>query len=926
MSSDLHYLPSAGTAIAAKLNPPRAARVQVRRTGIAARAAEAMRARLVLVRGPAGFGKTTAMRQLREHFEAAGLATAWLTLDAADNDLARFLQGLGRALQLAEGPSPASDDPFVTLEVLAREQVPFALFLDDFELLHDAAVLGLIRQLAEQLPQGGRLVIGSRALPVLGLGRLRARGQLLEIDPAVLRFSESEAQEFFKLRGLPLPREALVQLLQKTEGWIGALWLASLALERHGPHSDFVQRFSGSERAVADYLAEDVLAQQGEEVRAFLLRTSILRTLDAQVCQALMPRTDCTAMLAQLEAANLFLSPLSPLSDNAHSYRYHSLFADFLRAQLQRERPDEFARLHLAASAWYEAAGRPVPAIEHALQGGDPPHAVQLLSLHAQTLLEQGRMRLLARWFDALPRTLLADQPLLQAVAVYAHCFTSGAWQAQQQLDESSACLASPDAPVQAHVNALQPLLLAMMDRVEEALPVGRAALARLPSCRPFADSTLANAMAYVVSVMGEPGEAQRLLDAARRTQGASLFSRMYTEAMAGVIDLAEGRRRQAAARFRVALAATPRAASYNPTHGNAWAGVLHAGMLYESNELDAADHLLNVYLPLARDVGLPDHVIASYRMRTRIAFLRGDIDAAFGLMTELEYLGQQRQLPRVSASAKLELARIFTLQGNRQAAADALARADDPAVWPRVQRLRFAAHEVDDLAIARLRWTLRFGSIEAVRAMLSAELPALRAQAQSRGRRHRELKLQVLTAMAQARAEQEDEAQQTLAGVMHEAAREGFARLLLDEGPLLVALLRRLHARLIRDEAVDPLVLDHTAQLVAAGAGTDDMAMSPSAPLDPRTPRAQALPSKASAAVQVSTALGLPAGMEPLTRKEIRVLELLAAGYSNAAMAEKLFVSDSTVRTHLRNINAKLGARSRTQAVALARSAGVLR
>ena len=184
MSFPTPFAPLPATVPAAKLSPPGAGRVQVLRAAVAARAAQALGARLVLVRAPAGFGKTTAMRQLRDQFEAAGLATAWLTLDAADNDMPRFLQSLGRALQLPDLPAPMADDPFGTLEALAREELPFALFLDDFELLHSEAVLGLMRQLAQQLPPRGRLVIGSRALPELGLGRLRARGQLLEIDSA----------------------------------------------------------------------------------------------------------------------------------------------------------------------------------------------------------------------------------------------------------------------------------------------------------------------------------------------------------------------------------------------------------------------------------------------------------------------------------------------------------------------------------------------------------------------------------------------------------------------------------------------------------------------------------------------------------------------------------------------------------------------
>ncbi|MBO9641742.1 MAG: helix-turn-helix transcriptional regulator [Pseudacidovorax sp.] len=878
----------------AKLSPPAAPAAQVLRQAIARQVHEAARARLLLVRAPAGFGKTTAMRQMRDRFEAEGIATAWLTLDGADNDVPRFLQSLGAAVQaLGIEPAPGSGlgDP---IAALGHDALPFALFLDDFEVLQSPAVIGLVRQLLDGLPRQGQLVIGSRSLPDLGLGRLRARGQLLEIDAALLRFSAAEAEEFFRLRGEALPRDTLERLLAKTEGWAGALWLASLALQRHGAAgSDFVERFSGSDRAVADYLAEDVLAQQSEEVRDFLLRTSVLRVLDAQVCAAVAPRADCAALLAQLEAGHLFLAPLA---SDARSYRYHSLFADFLRGQLARERPGDVARLHLAASGWYEAQGRPVPAIDHAIEGGDHPHALALLARHAERFLEEGRMRLLDRWFAALPPEQLAGQPLLQMVATWAECFTRGPWQALQRL-QASGCETSEDAAVRAAVNGLQPLLLAMMDHPEDAYPVGHANLRRLPTCRPFADSALANAMAYIVSVMGEQHEAHRLLDAARRSQAGSIFNRMYTEAMEGVLDLAEGRLRQAAARFRVALSATPRSASYNPTQGNAWAGVLHAGVLYESDDPAGAEHLLSVYLPLARDVGLPDHVIAAYRMRARIAFLQGDVDSAFQLLTELEYLGHDRQLPRVVASAKLEHARLLMLQGNRDAAADMLERADDAAVWDRVRRLNLPAHQVDDIAIGRWRWQLRFGDAEAVRQALA---PAI-AEADTLARRHRALKLRVLLALAQARAGAAAEAQAVLAVVLAETAREGFVRLLLDEGPALAPLLRALQADRARLDEAGPIYADHVARLAAAfGEAHED---EPAASDAPQAPLA-----------------------EPLTRKEIRVLELLAAGYSNAAMAEKLFVSDSTVRTHLRNINLKLGARSRTQAVALARQAGVVR
>ena len=886
--------PLAATVLPTKLNPPGLARPQVAREAIAERVLGASSVSLVLVRAPAGFGKTTAMQQTRERLEAGGIGTAWLTLARADNDLPRFLSGLAAAVRpLQLEPTGGSAAPDV-IDLLARAEGPFALFLDDFELIQAPAVLSLVRELVERLPRRGQLVIGSRSLPDLPLGRLRARGQLLEIDTAALRFSAAEAGAFFRLRGDALAPAVLGRLHHKTEGWITALWLASIALERHGADSDFVARFSGSDRAIAEYLAEDVVAHQPPEVRDFLLRTSILRTLTADACAALVPQGDSGAMLRRLEAANLFVTPI----DGAHeAYRFHSLFGDFLRVQLAREQPGDVAPLHLAASAWYEAQGRPVPAIDHALEGGDAAHALTLLAQHAEAFLEQGRMRLLDRWFTALPAACLSQRPLLQVVAVWAECFTRGPWRALQRLDDSR-CAISDDAAVQAHVNALQPLLLAMMDRHADASAVGRANLARLPSCRPFADSVLANAMAHIVSVLGERDEAHRLLDTARRLHGGSDFNRMYTESVEGALDLAEGRLRQATARFRMAVSATPRAESWNPANGNAWAGVLYAGAVYETNDLDAADQLLNVYLPLARDVGLPDHMIASHRMRARITFERGDVDGAFKTLAELEYLGHERQLPRVVASAKLERARMLVLQGHGPAARDELNRADDPQLWSSVRRERLLAGEVDDdIAIGRLRWALHFG--DAANAAVSLRQAA--AEAEQASRRHRALKLRTLQSLAQLRATDPAGAVETMNAVLQLAAPEGFMRLLLDEGPLMGTLLQRVQTARSGSADDDPIVSDHLQQLLRLlGAETF---------VDAHAPR----PGPAATLA------------EPLTRTEIRALQLLAEGYSNSAMAEKLFVSDSTIRTHLRNINAKLGARNRTQAVALARRLGIV-
>jgi len=413
--------------------------------------------------------------------------------------------------------------------------------------------------------------------------------------------------------------------------------------------------------------------------------------------------------------------------------------------------------------------------------------------------------------------------------------------------------------------------------------------------------------MAHVLGVLGEREQAQRLLDAARRGQQGAGFNRMYSESVEGLLDLQQARLRQATARFRLALGlgsgstAAGSAGGYGPTHGNAWAGVLYAGAIYEGHQLAQAEHLLNVYLPLARDVGLPDHMILSHVMRSRIAFEHGDIDAALQALNELEYLGHQRQLPRVVASARLERSRVLVRQGQAQAAAAALDRADDPEVWQRVARHQISAHDVDDIVIGRLRWQVAFGdAAAAARQAGEAAAQALAAQ-----RQRRALKLQVLQALALQRAGDNPAAVALMQRVLQVSQAEGFVRLLLDEGPAVGTLLRRTRAALHEalGTRVDPLLDDWLQRLIA---------LSGDAPA----------PDEADTAPAAAPPAPLD---EPLTRKEIRVLQLLAEGYSNSAMAEKLFVSDSTVRTHLRNINMKLNARSRTQAVAIARRLGVV-
>lgn len=877
-----------------KLTPPAAPEVQVLRAELVDRMARATGVRLVLIIGAAGFGKTTLMAQLRSRLLQDGIEAPWLTLDASDNDASRFVVSLGAATAMLPRGAESDVAQLNVLELLTRQTQPFALFLDDFESLEETSVLGLVRSLIDGLPSGCCLVIGSRRFPDLAIARLRVRGQVLEVDAAMLRFTPEETAELFRRQhGAAVSSSLVRQMHQDTEGWVTALWLGSRSLlASGGRREDFGEGRFASTRAIADFLTEDVFNRQPGAVQAFLLRSSILRHLELGLCQALVPRCNVASVLADLERQNVFLVSLPGA---VPAWRYHRLFAEFLRARLMRERPGDVVRLHLLASAWYESEGRFVPAIDHAIEAGDFPVALSLLAPRAQSLLEDGRMRLLARWFNAIPSEAMALHPVLQVVAVWATLFTRGPLEATARLD-GSGCRESADPLVQAHVNALGPLLLSMLDRYDEAVTAGQSSLARLPTVNAFADGVLRNAMAHVFTVMGENARARQLIDEARRVTGDSAFSRMYAESVEGMLDLQAGRMRLATARFRAAIGAT-REFRHNYASGNAWAGMLYASVLYEANEFEAAERLVDVYLPMASDVGLPGHMSGGHVIRARIAFSRGDVDRAFEALTDLEYLAHHRRLPRIVTNAKLERARLLVLQGHAQAAKEELDRADDPALESRLQRQRLPASEIDYPALARVRWALHFGDARPVLPWLEKEL----AQAIEQNRHRRALRLRVLHSLALARSGDPTEAVKSMATAARAAAREGFVRVIADEGSEVGQIVRRLHAmqEQMPVNRADPGLMQYMDRLLGAFG-----------PL-PKEPAASA---------------DVPALVDPLTRKEIQVLQLTADGYSNAAMAEKLAASDSTVRTHLRSINAKLGAHSRAEAVVIGRRLGVIR
>jgi LuxR family maltose regulon positive regulatory protein len=410
--------------LATKLYLPRPQPGFVTRPRLVGQLDQGLMGSLTLVCAPAGFGKTAL---LADWARRGRLPVGWLSLDAGDNDPARFwrhvvavLEGVRpgiaeRVAPLLGPPAPPSFEGLVTalLNQLAAQLDEVVLVLDDYHLVEAQPVHTSLAFLLAHLAPQVRLVVASRTDPPLPLARLRASGQLVELRDRDLRFTPHEAAELLRSAvgtGVSLPDTAVAALAARTEGWAAGLQLAALSLRGHRDPDGFLHEFSGSHRYVLDYLTEEVLDRQPEQVRAFLLETSVLERLCGPLCQAVTGWADSQRLLERVERANLFLVPLDEVRG---WWRYHQLFADLLRARLRQERPERVPALHHAAAAWYEQHGLADDAVRHTLAAGDAPWAARLVERHIDGLLLRSEGATLQRWLASLPPELVGSRPRL---------------------------------------------------------------------------------------------------------------------------------------------------------------------------------------------------------------------------------------------------------------------------------------------------------------------------------------------------------------------------------------------------------------------------------------------------------------------------------------------------------------------------------
>jgi ATP/maltotriose-dependent transcriptional regulator MalT len=906
--------------LATKLYLPRPQPGFVARPRLVQRLEEGLARGLLLVCAPAGFGKTSL---LADWTQRGGRPVAWLSLDAGDNDPARFWRHVVAALDrvrpgLAEQlagllgpPPPPSFEGLVTalINQLATHPDPdqVVLVLDDYHLVDAQPVHASLGFLLEHRPPGLHLVLASRADPPLGLARLRARGQLAELRDADLRFTEQEAAALLRgVVGPDLPEAAVAVLAARTEGWVAGLQLAGLSLKGQADVAGFVASFSGSHRFVLDYLAEEVLDRQPEQVRSFLLETSVLERLSGPLCDAVTGRTDSQRLLEQVERANLFLVPLDAVRG---WWRYHQLFADLLRARLQQQQPERVAGLHRAAAAWSEARGLADDAVRHALAAGDAAWAARLAERYADELLLRGEGATVARWLGVLPAELVGSRPRLLLAQARLALLSGRVEGVDDLLDAAERTFAEVvDEPYEPSTDRAASLLANVpatmaLDRAylaelrgdaEGALALALRARAEIGEDEWMLQSNASGYLGVAEWLRGRHVAAERLLSStiAQWLRAGQRQLAVRTCHHLGQVQRAQGRLDAALGTYQQALeVAAPPGQPALPDAGIAQVGM--AEVAYQRGELDAALEHLTKGLGPCRQVVYTPPLAAGLATLAWIRQAQGDPAGALEAMGEAERATPSPGVATLLNPAPALRARLLLAHGELAAAARwTQARglcADDQPSYPREPEYLVLAR----VLLAQDRPDQALGLLE-----------RLHTTATAQGRLGSLIEIQALQALALAGSGDEAGALAVLAEALTLACPQGYVRVFADEGAPMGTLLGRLvAAQRAAQSAAGGVPLDCLARLLRAFAATHAVAHAGR-----------------------GAAAAVPGLIEQLTDRELQVLGLLAAGRSNQRIAQELVVSLDTVKKHVSHVLDKLGAANRTEAVARARELGLIR
>jgi LuxR family maltose regulon positive regulatory protein len=879
----------------------------IRRDGILDRISNNASVRVILLQGPAGHGKSTTLQQIKSDYEGKDWLTAWLTLDDADNDPRRFAIHI-RALidslchddlsgdRLGHTGARRARRSDWVLDSLSRLQRPVAIFVDEFQTLRNRASLTFFRDFFDRVPENVRIFVGSRSLPEVGLAKLLVNNVALVLRADDLRFTPAEVDRFFaSARDLRMSSEEIGAIYRRTEGWPAALQLYRLTLVSPEVRNSLDDIGTYSPRELAEYLADNVLTLQPPRVQEFLLRTSLLTRLNSDLCDAVMGCSDSQDLLMHLERSGLFIRSLDA---DCRWFKYHGLFSAIMAENLRKLSEEAVLEVHARAARWYLTQSLYEEVVHHSLGSRDFTLAANTLNTWASRLVASGQLMTVERWSECIPFECVVERPDLAIKIAYSLVFLRRERKLRPLLDFLRRNIDAGDI---VHTTNSR-VALSMAAVLEDDIPAAVALVDPLQlherdaeGFASFEIGAASNLLSYRDIASGDFEGARKRLALARTSsdRGGATFSGGYALAMSGISLIYQGQLRDAIDRFRKAMA--EESTHIDGSFASAALASCYIWALYEANELDSVEGVFARYHDNIAESVIPDFIALAHIAMSRTFDARGRPDKALEVLDGFEKIGHDCAWMRLIGMADWERVRRALLAGDIERACAIAAHIGSENESYSDQWIALS-EDLEGAALGRIRLAVHTLDVTTANNRISRELQ------RQPNRTYRQIKLYLMSSQLKRREGMHNAAHRSLRKALQLAKPGRYIRCFLDEGEGVIQLLREAYQNIFGGGAHEDFDLDVNQPFIEellAASGTD----------------LTRNPAKASRPP-----------MQPLSDREKEMLIFLANGVSNKEMAQKMFVSENTVKFHLKNVYSKLGVANRLQAINAARQLGFIR
>jgi len=876
------------------------------RPRLVARLQQGISKKLTLISAAAGFGKTSLVSEWLTAFKHRA---AWISLEEGDNDHGQFMGYITAALQyvnswpegsrqtgLIKDPSSQTTEKAISVlldgietDLAKHSKEPVIIVLDDYHIISNTEIHTSISYALESLPAGIHFIIITRSDPPFPLARMRAHRLVNEIRTHDLQLIREESAAFLRqVNKLDLSMEQIASLDERTEGWVAGLQLVALAINNHPDVDAFMCNFSGSHQFILDYLVDEVFSHQPDQIGAFLLKTSILSRFTASLCDAVTECENSQAILDQLQKENLFLVPMD---DYGQWYRYHHLFADLLQNRAEKILAHQLHGLHQKAALWFDAHQQPHEAIHHILEAREYDLAVEMIIRATPALVLRSEVQTVLKWLNSLPIELKASNPDLILLYAWVNFFKTDIDAVELYLQDVMHLLGINDSDIEdwptptlpetaeryAQVNALKAFVAVNLGNPFQAANLAKYAVQHLPEGSRLGRLAALLALGESLRELDDFAEASRVF-----TQALTLSDFMGMDAASLTIKMDLARILQKMGQLRMAESICLEVLGrdqgiFHPLFPIAQANTLLGDLMREKNLLQTADQLLSTSINQCRLGGYQRYLIWSCVAYARLKIAQNDWRQARASLLDAKQTAEKSGSEPLLAWVRQYTARYSI---------NTLLNRDEN---PRSQILEECRIQYEDeyITMARLQLEQARRSSSKLPGVTLDILDRLLFMAEKSSRKGSMIEILIVQAETLFLASQIKKAFEKFTRALQLAEPEGYVRIFVDEGERLVTLLEmaikeNIHASYAR---------------------------------------------KLLGLVRISDPGGevRPGLTKPLSAREMEILQLIADGFSNQEIVERLVLSMSTVKTHITRIYTKLDVSSRTQAIAKARELQVI-